>query len=152
MAKTLEEILQTYFGCKVPFRKDGEFTTTGIEAYKKLEDLLQDLHALGVIPSASDAVRKLDEITHEGDEMPDDGTPEELRKGIKYVLDNIDEDDLAMLKAEMNRCWKMHVVPTESTVDCDVVIDLLEEYGEENELPEGWWQEECDLDEILCEL
>ena len=71
MANTLEEILQTYFGCKVPFRKDGEFTTTGIEAYKKLEDLLNDLYALGVIPSASDAVRKLDEITHEGDE-PDE--------------------------------------------------------------------------------
>jgi hypothetical protein len=152
MARTLEEILQTYFGCKVPFRKDGEFTTTGIKAYKKLEDLLQDLHALGVIPSASDAVRKLDEITHEGGEMPDDGTPKELREGIKYVLDNIDEDDLAMLKAEMNRCWKMHVVPTESTVDCDVVIDLLEEYGQEHDLPERWWEQYCEIDEIICKL
>lgn len=63
MARTLEEILQTYFGCKVPFRKDGELTTTGVEAYKKLEELLHDLEGIGVIPSASNAVRILDEIT-----------------------------------------------------------------------------------------
>ena len=152
MANTLEEILQTYFGCKVPFRKDGELTTTGIKAYKRLEDLLGDLESIGVIPSASQAVSVLDDITHEGGEMPDDGTPKELRKGIKYVLDNIDEDDLAMLKAEMNRCWKMHVVPTESTVDCDVVIDLLEEYGEENDLGERWWEQYCEMDDIICKL
>lgn len=152
MANTLEEILQTYFGCKVLFRKDGEFTTTGIEAYKKLEDLLQDLHALGVIPSASDAVRKLDEITHEGDEMPDDGTPKELREGIKYVLDNIDEDDLACIKAEANKCWKQHLVPTEDMIDCEAIIDLLEEYGQEHDLDERWWEEYAVIDEIICKL
>lgn len=152
MAKTLEEILQTYFGCKVPFRKDGEFTTTGIEAYKKLEDLLNDLYALGVIPSASDAVRKLDEITHEGDEMPDDGTPKELREGIKYVLDNIDEDDLTCIKAEANKCWKQHLVPTEDMIDCEAIIDLLEEYGQEHDLDERWWEEYAVIDEIICKL
>lgn len=153
MAKTLLEILQTYFGCKVPFRKDGEFTTSGIKAYKKLEDLLNDLHALGVIPSASDAVRVLDDITNEGD-VPDDddNTPEELREGIKYVAENIDEDDLACIKAEANKCWKQHLVPTENLIDCEAVTDLLEEYGQEHDLDERWWEEYAGIDEIINQL
>lgn len=153
MAKTLSEILQTYFGCKVPFRKDGEFTTSGIKAYKKLEDLLNDLHALGVIPSASDAVRVLDDITNEGD-VPDDddNTPEELREGIKYVAENIDEDDLACIKAEANKCWKQHLAPTENLIDCEAITDLLEEYGQEHDLDERWWEEYAEIDEIINKL
>lgn len=152
MANTLEEILQTYFGCKVPFRKDGEFTTTGIEAYKKLEDLLQDLHALGAIPSASDAVRKLDEITHEGDEMPEDGTPKELRDAIKYIREKIDDSVLAIVLAQADRCWEMHLVPTESTMDCEPIIEFLAEYGEDHGLEERWWEEYCEIDEIIGRL
>jgi hypothetical protein len=152
MARTLEEILQTYFGCKVPFRKDGEFTTTGIEAYKKLEDLLQDLHALGVIPSASDAVRKLDEITHEGGEMPDDDTPKVLRDAIKYIREKIDDSVLAIVLAQADRCWEMHLVPTESTMDCEPIIEFLAEYGEDHGLEERWWEEYCEIDEIIGRL
>ena len=150
MARTLEEILQTYFGCKVAFRKDGEFTTTGIEAYKKLEELLNDLEGIGVIPSASNAVRILDEITHEGDEPDTEKT--EIDKAVDYVLDNIDEDDLAIVKAEASQCYKQHLVPTEYIMDCSAVTDLLEEYGQENDLPEEWWREECDIDVILNKL
>lgn len=152
MAKTLEEILADYFGCKVAFRKDGEFTTTGIKAYKKLEDLLNDLYALGVIPSASDAVRKLDEITHEGDEMPDDGTPKELREGIKYIREKIDDSVLAIVLAQADRCWEMHLVPTESTMDCESIIEFLAEYGEDHGLEERWWEEYCEIDEIIGRL
>lgn len=149
MANTLEEILQTYFGCKVPFRKDGEFTTTGIEAYKKLEDLLNDLESLRVIPSASQAVRVLDEIA---DTKPDAVDDSEMGKAIAYVKENIDEDDLACIKAEANKCWKQHLVPTENLIDCEAITDLLEEYGEDNGLPEGWWEEYAEIDEIICKL
>jgi hypothetical protein len=145
----LEEILQTYFGCKVPFRKDGEFTTTGIEAYKKLEDLLQDLHALGVIPSASDAVRKLDEITHEGDEPEEDRTV--LDEGIEYVHQNISAPAMAIIRAKIDLNYEAHLSPA-CGVDCSKVIDLLEEYGDENDLPEGWWEEYADIDEIILKL
>ena len=148
MARTLEEILQTYFGCKVPFRKDGEFTTTGIEAYKKLEELLNDLEGIGVIPSASQAVRVLDEITN----IKPDTEKTEIDKAVDYVLDNIDEDDLAIVKAEASRCYKQHLVPTEYIMDCSAVTDLLEEYGQENGLSEEWWSEECDIDVILNKL
>lgn len=149
MAKTLEEILQTYFGCKVPFRKDGELTTTGIEAYKRLEDLLNDLEGLKVIRSASQAVRVLDEIAAIKPDAVDDS---ELSKAIRYVQENIDEDDLACIKAEANKCWKQHLVPTENLIDCEAVTDLLEEYGQEHDLDERWWEEYADIDEIINKL
>lgn len=56
---TLAEILQNYFGCKVPFRKDGELTTTGAVAFQRLESLLDNLKTLGVIEASS---RCTDEI------------------------------------------------------------------------------------------
>lgn len=31
----------------------------------------------------------------------------------------------------------------------DDIADALEEYGLDNDLPEGWWCEECDIDEII---
>ena len=145
----MEEILQTYFGCKVAFRKDGEFTTTGIEAYKKLEDLLNDLESLRVIPSASQAVRVLDEIAAIKPDAVDDS---ELGKAIRYVQENIDEDDLACIKAEAKKCWKQHLVPTENLIDCEPVTDLLEEYGQENDLDERWWEEYAEIDEIINKL
>ena len=34
----------------------------------------------------------------------------------------------------------------------DLIYDLLEEYGEDNDLPEGWWLEYGDIDDILEQL
>ena len=64
--KSLEQILKDTYGVKRVFRKsDGELTKAGAVAYKKLEDLLNDLEGLGVIKDAAAAVRVMDEITHE---------------------------------------------------------------------------------------
>ena len=75
-----------------------------------------------------------------------------MQKAIDYVRENMDEDDMAILQAEVNKSYKMHLVPSENTVDCDKLIDLLEEYGEDNDLPEGWWMEEGDIDDWLVKL
>lgn len=32
------------------------------------------------------------------------------------------------------------------------IYDLLEEYGEDNDLPEGWWMEYGDIDDIFLKL
>lgn len=76
----------------------------------------------------------------------------EIDKAIDYVKENMDEDDMAILKAEINKSYNMHLIPTENTVNCSKVIDLLEEYGQENDLPEGWWESECEISEILVKL
>lgn len=75
-----------------------------------------------------------------------------MKKAIQYVRENMDEDDRAILKAEVSKCYKMHLVANESLVDCTKVMELLSEYGEENDLPEDWWEEECDMAELLLDL
>ena len=35
---------------------------------------------------------------------------------------------------------------------CDQIYDLMEEYGEEHDLPEGWWLDEADEEEVLLRL
>jgi len=59
---TLEEILQEYFKCSKPFRKDGSFTYRGAKAYNKLVGLV---YALGTFTSVDSekVVRQLDEIS-----------------------------------------------------------------------------------------
>lgn len=65
MANTLEEVLQQYFGCKVPFRKDGDLTVTGATAFKSLLSLLDALKSLNVIKADSDYERELYNILEE---------------------------------------------------------------------------------------
>ena len=75
-----------------------------------------------------------------------------MKKAIQYVRDNMDSCEMDALKAEMQGCYEMHLIPNNNVMDCSRVIDLLEEYGEENDLPECWWESECDFDEILAKL
>lgn len=67
---TLEEILQKYFNCQVPFRNDGSLTTTGEAAMQKLDELISDLHAIDAIPSATDAHSVIWEIVDDRLESP----------------------------------------------------------------------------------
>ena len=91
------------------------------------------------------------EITDVNEE-DDDEEKTDIQKAIDYVRDNMDSDEMAILKAEMNQCYKSHLTPAENVMDCSKVVELLDEYGQENDLPERWWESECEIDEILCEL
>ena len=90
-----------------------------------------------------------DEIA-EQDEL--DGFSDTMRQAIWYVRENIDGCDLDILKAEMQQCYEAHLIPARNVMDCERVIDLLEEFGQENDLPEDWWENECEIDEILVKL
>lgn len=73
--KTLEELLQEYFGCEKPFIgstdcDNGEecviaFTEEGLEAYDKLIQLVYDIHALVGSGEANKMVDMIDSITRE---------------------------------------------------------------------------------------
>jgi hypothetical protein len=96
-----------------------------------------------------------DRLEQDGMFEKDDDEDEErtdIDKAVDYVRENMDEDDMAILQAEMNQCYKAHIIPAENVMDCDKVIDLLNEYAEENDLPERWWEDECEIDEILVKL
>ncbi len=89
-------------------------------------------------------------------EPDDDDVPEWLakysdcyREGILYAMEQLDEDDKAIIRAECNKAYKMHLVPNSVTVDDHKITDLLEEYGDDNDLPEGWYLDEYDASEVL---
>lgn len=75
----------------------------------------------------------------------------ELKKAIAYVKKNLEDYELAELNAQMDMAYATHLMP-DACCNYDKVIDLLEEYGEDNELGEGWWEEYGDINDILFEL
>lgn len=63
--RSLEEVIQHFFGVKRVFRKkDGEFTNAGDKAYVMLIELLYNVGNL-TSTSVAEIVDRLDEITHE---------------------------------------------------------------------------------------
>ena len=74
----------------------------------------------------------------------------EVNKAVAYVSNNMDADELKVIKAQVNLAWETRQQITTSFDD--EVEDLMEEFGEENDLPEGWWLNDCELDEVLIKL
>ncbi len=75
-----------------------------------------------------------------------------LDKGMEYVRETMDAEDVAIIRAQVDRSYRYHMAPGDCVTDHSKVIDLLEEYGEENDLPEGWWEEYGDIDDVLLKL
>lgn len=74
---------------------------------------------------------------------------EDYRKGIAYALEHLDETDRAVIRAECDKAYNQHLIPNGDIVDDHKITDLLEEYGQDNDLPEGWYLDEYDASEIL---
>lgn len=70
-----------------------------------------------------------------------------IEKAVGYVRNEVDitEVNNAVCKALEMRM----PVSVYAPLLTDDISDLLEEYGQDNDLPEGWWCEECDIDEII---
>lgn len=60
----------------------------------------------------------------------------ELEKALQYVRDNWDKNEDFFPSIE----------------NITEVYDLMEEYGAENDLPEGWWLEYGEPEDILARL
>lgn len=75
----------------------------------------------------------------------------ELRKGLAYVREHLDPADMAIIKAMIDKNYQMHLNPGHG-IDDSKVIDLLEEYGDNEDLAEGWWMEYGEIDDILLNL
>jgi hypothetical protein len=118
-------------------------------ASKMADDYCEQLFwsSMEIIAEYMDIPKKVD--------LPPDFLPdysEHYRKGIAYVMEQLDEDDKAIIRAECNKAYKMHLVPNGDVVGDSKITDLLEEYGQDHDLPEGWYEEEYDSSEILTML
>lgn len=72
----------------------------------------------------------------------------ELEKALVYVRTSIDMEYInkCIVSAMEMRCPFSLAYP----LLADDISDLLEEYGEDNDLPEGWWCEYGDIDDIIA--
>lgn len=70
-----------------------------------------------------------------------------LQKALDYVREQMDDDKLAVVRAQRNYNW-VHRMLVQTDYD-EEIFDLLEEWGEEHDLPEGWWANEADMEDIL---
>lgn len=62
----------------------------------------------------------------------------ELEKALEYT------------QQELNKKFGGNAISDEEA--CDVIYDCLEQYGDDNDLPEGWWMEYGDFDAIVVML
>lgn len=84
-------------------------------------------------------------------ESEDDDTPKEMKEALDYVRENMDEDDMAILQAEIDKNYNRHMNPAYG-IDEGKITDLLDEYGADNDLPDGWWENYGDIDDWLLKL
>lgn len=76
---------------------------------------------------------------------------EDYRKGIAYVKEQMEDFEKDIIRAKVNRNYAQHDSPS-TGLDDHRIIDLLEEYGEDHDLPEGWYLDEYDTDEVMLML
>ena len=74
-----------------------------------------------------------------------------FKDAVLYVRDQMDEEDLTILRAQVSKNYKQHNAPA-TGIDDSKVTDLLEEYGEDHDLPEGWYLDEYDADDVMLML
>lgn len=72
---------------------------------------------------------------------------DDVLNAIIYVRTNVDMNDVerALSIIDHQRC---PLCQADQNLDCQI-YDLMEEYGQDNDLPECWWMSELDEDDIL---
>ena len=99
------------------------------------------------IEEAQDAVQRLIDAI-EGKEPDDDETPEEVREALEYVREQIGPVTRHYIRATVTKNMELRL-PSHAGLDDGKITDLLEEYGSDNDLPEGWWESYGEMDDWL---
>ena len=72
----------------------------------------------------------------------------DIRKAVAYINTQLEPEDKTIICAMVDKNFKQHMNPAHG-IDDMKIIDLLEEYGDDHDLGEGWWMEECEIDDIV---
>lgn len=75
-----------------------------------------------------------------------------MAAGLAYLREQLEQDEIDEIRAQIDRSYRYHMMPSDCVTNDSKVIDLLEEYGADNDLPEGWWENEGDIDDWLLKL
>lgn len=85
------------------------------------------------------------------EEEDDDEKDEDMEQALDYIRERLEDYELEEIRAKVNSAYEQHTTPTAYN-DFSHIADLLEEYGEDNDYPEGWWMELGDLDDWVVEI
>lgn len=73
-----------------------------------------------------------------------------IDKAVQYVQENVDYKELeSAVKQMAERREPLYSVNPKL---CDSIYDLMEEYGADNNLPEGWWLNDMDEEDVLFRI
>lgn len=72
------------------------------------------------------------------------------KNAIKYVAENIDKDEYSITLKRIDN-WRCPVGLANELIENEI-YDFMEEYGQDHDLPEGWWLEFGDVEDIFWEL
>lgn len=75
-----------------------------------------------------------------------------LDNALDYVREHLEQDEIDEIRAQIDRSYRYHMNPSDCCAFNSRVEELLEEYGEDNDLPEDWWMYEGDIDDWLLKL
>lgn len=75
---------------------------------------------------------------------------EELQKALAYVRSQFDDSDKDILNYVVRKAMAEHVpARLKSPSLAGQVLDALDDYSRDHDLPEDWWLEYGDIDEII---
>lgn len=74
----------------------------------------------------------------------------DIAKALSHIRRNVDMNEVGLAIRKMDEQRESLVRVNHAL--CDAIYDLMEEYGQDNDLPEGWWLDEYDEEEILFRL
>ena len=74
----------------------------------------------------------------------------EFEKAIEFIKDNIDKNRIARVKAKLES-QNMELADVDEELD-EIIYDLMEEYGADNDLAEGWWLDEGTTEDVIVKL
>lgn len=75
----------------------------------------------------------------------------QFKDALKYAIDEMDDCELRIIHEKAYRNDEQHKAPA-TGIDTSRFISLIEKYGEEHNLPKGWYLNEYDADGVVMLL
>ena len=142
MASDEEPARKKWRGLQAAYEKNPEM----------VNDILMTLCGWTMESLAGKALANDDPACHVPDDDPSQAVYEnyspDMRKAVAYINEQLEPEDKAIICAMVEKNFKLHLNPAHD-IDDMKIIDLLEEYGDDHDLGEDWWMEECDIDDIV---
>ena len=132
--------VNVHYRIVLPVQVEAETEEEAIRIAKESGEQMRSLNDYDFIETLDACVTDVESVDY----------GQEMIEAIRYVRKNIDMRDVNYTR---DCVYRHHsCVRAENPDILSRIYDLMEEYGADNELPENWWLEEMDEEEIFEQL